>query len=345
MNPINDLPSALRAVMARRDLAREEMTLVMERVMGGHATSAQIGGFLVALAMKGETIDEIAAAAQVMRRLATPVTVVGDHVLDTCGTGGDGSHLFNVSTASALVAAAAGAQVAKHGNRAASGKSGSADVLELAGVKLDLSPAQISQCIQQVGVGFIFAPAHHSAMKHAIGPRREMGIRTMFNLLGPLTNPAGAPHQVLGVFDRKWLIPLAEVLRALGSRHVLIVHSRDGLDEISLAAPTEIAELKNGDIDHYELSPDAVGMARQSLDAARVASPAESLALIQAALRNEEGAARDLVVLNAGAAIYAADVAASWADGVAIAREVLASGAAAAKLAALIAFTQGVARD
>ncbi len=345
MNPINDLPSALRAVMARRDLAREEMTLVMERVMGGHATPAQIGGFLVALAMKGETIDEIAAAAQVMRRLATPVTVVGDHVLDTCGTGGDGSHLFNVSTASALVAAAAGAQVAKHGNRAASGKSGSADVLELAGVKLDLSPAQISQCIQQVGVGFIFAPAHHSAMKHAIGPRREMGIRTMFNLLGPLTNPAGAPHQVLGVFDRKWLIPLAEVLRALGSRHVLIVHSRDGLDEISLAAPTEIAELKNGDIDHYELSPDAVGMARQSLDAARVASPAESLALIQAALRNEEGAARDLVVLNAGAAIYAADVAASWADGVAIAREVLASGAAAAKLAALIAFTQGVARD
>ena len=238
-----DIATAIARVVEQRDLTASEMESVMRSIMTGQATPAQIGGFLVGLRMKGETVDEIAAAAKVMRELATRVDVGGPHLVDTCGTGGDGASTFNISTASAIVTAAAGGRVAKHGNRSVSSSSGSADVLETAGVKLDLTPAQVAACIDQVGVGFLFAPQHHSAMKHAIGPRKEMRVRTLFNLLGPLTNPAGAPNQVLGVFSPDWVEPLAQVLKQLGSEHVLVVHAEDGLDEISIAAPTRVAEL------------------------------------------------------------------------------------------------------
>ena len=242
-----DMPSAIRAVTERRDLAADDMRAVMQAIMTGHATPAQIGGFLVGLRMKGETVEEIAAAAEVMRALATPVVIAErEHLVDTCGTGGDASHTFNISTTAAFVVAAAGGKVAKHGNRSVSSKSGSADVLEAAGVNLDLDAAQVAQCVEQVGVGFMFAPKHHGAMKHAIGPRREMGVRTVFNLLGPLTNPAGAPNQVLGVFHAQWLEPLAQVLGKLGSRHVLVVNAEDGLDEISIGAETQVPSSRMG---------------------------------------------------------------------------------------------------
>ncbi|HEU5338054.1 MAG TPA: anthranilate phosphoribosyltransferase, partial [Sulfuricaulis sp.] len=233
-----DMPSAIRSVIERRNLSGDDMRAVMRLIMTGQATPAQIGGFLIGLRMKGETVEEIAAAAGVMRELATPVNVSGPHLVDTCGTGGDGASTFNISTASAFVVAAAGGKVAKHGNRSVSSKSGSADVLEAAGVNLELTPEQVARCVNEVGVGFMFAPKHHGAMKHAIGPRREMGVRTIFNLLGPLTNPAKAPHQVLGVFSKEWVEPLAEVLQRLGSEHVLVVHAEDGMDEISIGALT-----------------------------------------------------------------------------------------------------------
>jgi anthranilate phosphoribosyltransferase len=246
-----DMQAAIAAVIEHQDLDASDMQAVMRLIMTGQATAAQIGGFLVGLRMKGETVDEIAAAAGVMRELATRVDIAGPHLVDTCGTGGDGASTFNISTASALVTAAAGGRVAKHGNRSVSSSSGSADVLEAAGVRLDLGPEQVTACIEQLGVGFLFAPRHHSAMKHAIGPRKEMGVRTLFNLLGPLTNPAGAPNQVLGVFSMDWVEPLAQVLKQLGSEHVLVVHAEDGLDEISIAAPTRVAELKEGEISTY----------------------------------------------------------------------------------------------
>jgi anthranilate phosphoribosyltransferase len=336
-----DMQSAIRAVSERRDLTSSEMHAVMRRIMTGEATPAQIGGFLIGLRMKGETTDEIAAAAQVMRTLATPVKIAdGRYLVDTCGTGGDGAGTFNISTASAFVAAAAGAKVAKHGNRSVSSKSGSADVLEAAGVNLDLTPEQIARCIEDIGVGFMFAPKHHSAMKHAVGPRREMGVRTIFNVLGPLTNPAGAPHQVLGVFNRALLQPLAEVLQKLGSKHVLIVHSEDGLDEISIHGPTHVAELKDGKIRIYSVTPEEFGLTRASTESFRVDSAARSLALMQSVLNNEPGPARDIVALNAGAAIYAAGLAPSLKEGVKRASAVIASGAARAKLEALIAFSR-----
>jgi anthranilate phosphoribosyltransferase len=250
-----DMQAAIRRVTERQDLSADEMVAVMQLIMTGQATPAQIGGFLIGLRMKGETVDEIAAAARVMRELATPVPVSGEHLVDTCGTGGDGASTFNISTASALVAAAAGARVAKHGNRSVSSSCGSADVLEAAGVNLDLTPAQVAQCIDRIGVGFLFAPKHHSAMRHAIGPRKEMGVRTLFNLLGPLTNPGGAPNQVLGVFSAQWLEPLARVLGKLGSEHVLVVHADDGLDEISIGSATQVAELKEGKVDCYRIAP------------------------------------------------------------------------------------------
>ncbi|MGF1526254.1 MAG: anthranilate phosphoribosyltransferase, partial [Candidatus Competibacterales bacterium] len=301
-----DMPTAIRTVMAHKSLDAAAMTQVMELIMTGSATGAQIGGFLVGLAMKGETVDEIAAAAGVMRRLATRITVAAPHLVDTCGTGGDGTRTFNISTASALVAAAAGAQVAKHGNRAASSRSGSADVLEAAGCRLDLAPALVADCIQRVGVGFLFAPAHHSAMRHAIGPRREMGARTLFNLLGPLTNPAGAPNQVIGVFARHWVEPLARVLQQLGSRHVMVVHSEDGLDEISLAAPTWVAELRDDEVRSYTIIPEDFQLPRQSLTPLQVDAPAESRVLLRHALEGRPGPARGSVALNAGAAISVA---------------------------------------
>jgi anthranilate phosphoribosyltransferase len=331
-----DMQAAIRAITERRDLSHIEMAEVMRLIMTGQATPAQIGGFLIGMRMKGETVAELSAAAQVMRELAARVDVGGPHLVDIVGTGGDGSSTFNISTASTFVVAAAGGRVAKHGNRAVSSKSGSADLLEAAGVRLDLQPGQVRKCIDEVGVGFMFAPMHHSAMKHAIGPRKEMGVRTLFNLLGPLTNPAGAPHQVLGVFSKDWVEPLAEVLKQLGSRHALVVHSQDGMDEISIAAPTDVAELKDGAIRCYEISPEAFGFTRGDLAAIKVADAQESLAIIRDVLAGKPGPARDIVVLNAGAAIYAADLVDTLAAGVKRAAEVIDSGAAREKLDALV---------
>ena len=334
-----DMQQAIRAVIERRDLSRDEMQAVMRTIMTGEATPAQIGGFLVGLRMKGETIDEITAAAQVMRELATRVAVSGEHVVDIVGTGGDGAHTFNISTASCFVVAAAGGKVAKHGNRSVSSKSGSADVLEAAGVDLDITPEQVAHCVNEIGVGFMFAPKHHGAMKHAIGPRREMGVRTIFNVLGPLTNPAGAPNQVLGVFSRDLVEPLAQVLANLGSRHVLVVHSEDGMDEISIGAPTFIAELKDGAVRSYTVTPEDFGLARGDVAALRVENAEQSLEVIKGVLENKPGPARDIVALNAGAALYVAGLAETLAAGVTKAAGILASGEARLKLDALAAVT------
>lgn len=331
-----DIQAAIKQLIQRHDFSHDQMSDVMNQIMTGNATPAQIGGFLIGLQMKGETVTEIAAAAEVMRSLATPVHINGEHVVDTCGTGGDGASTFNVSTASAFVAAAAGCQVAKHGNRSISSSSGSADVLEAAGVNLELTPEQVKHCIETVGVGFMFAQKHHGAMKHAIGPRREMGVRTIFNLLGPLTNPAQAAHQVLGVFDKKWVKPMAEVLQKLGSQHVLVVHAEDGLDEISIGAETHIAELKNGTVTTYTIKPEDFGMQQHSIESLTVSNAQDSLALIKEVFEGKSGPARDIVILNAGAAIYAADITDTLKDGVAMAAKVIDSGAASQKLNALI---------
>lgn len=337
-----DLPQAIAAVIEHRDLSGREMEEVMRLIMTGQATPAQIGGFLVGLRMKGETVEEIAAAARVMRELATRVDVSGPHLVDTCGTGGDGASTFNISTASAIVAAAAGARVAKHGNRSVSSSSGSADVLEAAGVRFDLDPGQVAACIDRVGVGFLFAPQHHGAMKHAIGPRREMRVRTLFNLLGPLTNPAGAPNQVLGVFSPLWVEPLARVLRELGSDHVLVVHAEDGLDEISISGPTRIAELRNGEITVYSVSPADFGMQNADLSLLAVSDAQASLAMIRSVFAGKPGPARDIVALNAGAAIYAAGLAPTLAEGVRIAGETIDSGKAGKTFEALVEVSRAV---
>lgn len=334
------LPQAINAVLQRRDLSREEMQSVMRTIMTGGATDAQIGGFLIGLRMKGETVDEITAAAGVMRELASRVEVSAEHLVDTCGTGGDASGTFNISTASAFVVAAAGARVAKHGNRSISSKSGSADVLEAAGVRLDLTPAQVAECIEKVGVGFMFAPAHHGAMKHAIGPRKQMAARTVFNVLGPLTNPASAPNQVLGVFSDELLEPLASVLQQLGSRHVLVVHAHDGLDEISTGDSTAVAELKDGLISRYEIAPEDFGMSRTPISELKADSAEHSLEIIRHLLEDQPGPARDIVCLNAGAAIYAAGVADSLQAGVEQASAAIASGEARNRLDQLVILTQ-----
>ncbi len=331
-----DLPAAIAAVIDHRDLTVDEMQHVMRQIMTGEATPAQIGGFLVGLRMKGETVDEIVAAARVMRELATRVEISGPHLVDTCGTGGDGASTFNVSTASAVVTAAAGGRVAKHGNRSVSSSSGSADVLEAAGVRLDLQPEQVAACVERVGVGFMFAPQHHSAMKHAIGPRKEMRVRTLFNLLGPLTNPAGAPNQVLGVFSKQWVEPLARVLQQLGSEHVLVVHAEDGLDEISIGSPTHVAELHNGKINVYSIGPADFGMQMGDLSAISVADAAASLRMINAVFDGQPGPAHDIVAINAGAAIYAAGLVDSLVAGVELAVEVIRSGKAKQTLQALV---------
>ncbi|MDO8703864.1 MAG: anthranilate phosphoribosyltransferase [Sulfuricaulis sp.] len=338
-----DMPSAIRAVTERRHLTDNEMREVMRLIMTAQATPAQIGGFLVGLRMKGETVEEIAAAAGVMRELATHVAVSGPHLVDTCGTGGDGASTFNISTASALVVAAAGGKVAKHGNRSVSSKSGSADVLEAAGVSLDLTPEQVARCVNEVGVGFMFAPKHHGAMKHAIGPRREMAVRTIFNLLGPLTNPANAPNQVLGVFSDRWVEPLAEVLQRLGSEHVLVVHAEDGMDEISIGAATHVAELKEGRVRVFTIQPEQFGLKRGDVSKLAVTGPAESLSMVEAVLNNEPGPARDIVALNAGAAIYAAGLEPDLGAGVKTAQAVIASGAARKKLHDLVALSKKLA--
>lgn len=337
-----DIKSAIATLIDGHSLSKAQMKAVMQQVMTGGADEAQIAALLVALRIKGETVDEIVGAAQVMRELALPVAVSGENLVDIVGTGGDGASIFNVSTAASFVAAAAGCKVAKHGNRSVSSKSGAADLLEAAGVRLDLSPEQVARCVDSLGLGFMFAVNHHRAMKYAIGPRRSLGVRTIFNVLGPLTNPAGVKKQLLGVYSRELLQPLAEVMRDLGSEHVLVVHSNDGLDEISIAAETEVAELRDGEIRRYKISPEQFGFKRSALGSLSVESAAESLATISALLKGEPGAAADMVALNAGAAIYAADVASSLAQGVAMAQDVLALGSGAEKMQELVQFSQVV---
>lgn len=340
-----DMPAAIARVIGGEDLSKAEMNDVMNLIMTGKATDAQIGGFLVGLRMKGETVEEISGAAEVMRALSTRVEVDRQGLVDTCGTGGSGSRKFNVSTASAFVAAAAGARVAKHGNRAASGNSGSADLLEEAGAVIMLTPEQVAHCIDTVGVGFLFALSHHSAMKHAIGPRREMTVRTIFNMLGPLTNPAGARRQLLGVYDRSLVVPVAAVLLRLGSEHVMVVHSADGLDEISIADESHVAELKDGLINEYVVRPEDFGMVRASLDPLRVNDSAESLALVKAALNGSMESASDMVAMNAGAAIYVSGASHSLAAGIEMARDAIGGGLATEKMKEFADFTRQLAED
>ena len=329
----------LGKLIAREDLSRQEMLDLMGAVMTGQLTPAQIAGAIVALRCKGETVTELAAAATVMRELSTKVDLSGvPHLVDTCGTGGDGAHTFNISTAAAFVAAAAGASVAKHGGRSVSSSSGSADVLEALGVRVDLPPERIAQAVREIGVGFMFAPAHHSAMKHAAPVRRELGVRTLFNLLGPMTNPAGAPNQVLGVFSRDYTRMLAEVLRELGSRHVLVVHAADGLDEISLNGETYVAELHDGAIREYTVRPEDFGLAACPSERLAVEDIGQAKERLLAALDDRPGPERDIVALNAGAAIYAGGLAGNLAEGVRQAQAALASGAARQRLDALVAF-------
>jgi len=339
-----DISQALSKVVTRENLSTDEMKSVMQQIMTGQATDAQIGGFLVALRMKGESIDEITGAAQVMRELSTKVEVSGDYLVDTCGTGGDGANLFNVSTASAFVVAAAGGKVAKHGNRSVSSSTGSADVLEAAGINLAISPEEVQRCIDEIGVGFMFAPAHHSAMKHAIGARKQMAIRTIFNMLGPMTNPAGVSKQVIGVFSKDLCRPMAEVLNRLGSEHVLVVHASDGLDEITLSGESFVAELKDGQVTEYTISPSDFGFNTQTLAGLSVESAEQSLTLIKSALgkAQDESAqkARAIITLNAGAAIYASDLANSLDEGVKLAADAIGSGLALGKLSDLASFTQ-----
>ncbi|WP_027859259.1 anthranilate phosphoribosyltransferase [Marinobacterium jannaschii] len=335
-----DIKQAMATVVEGRNLSQDEMQAVMRQIMTGQCSDAQIGGFLVALRMKGETVAEITAAASVMRELALPVKVQAENAVDIVGTGGDGANLFNVSSASSFVVAAAGGHVAKHGNRSVSSSSGSADLLETAGIELALNPEQIGRCIDEVGVGFMFAPQHHSAMKYAIGPRKELALRTIFNVLGPLTNPASAKHYALGVFDGALCRPLAEALKELGAKHVLVLHAENGLDEISLEGKTQVAELKDGEITEYTITAADAGLQEQSLDGLQVDGSNESLALINKAFAGEDAKAIDMIALNAGAAIYAADMADSLKAGVAKAKETIMSGAAAAKMAELAQFSQ-----
>jgi anthranilate phosphoribosyltransferase len=336
-----NIQQALTKIALRQNLTNQEMNVVMRIIMNGEATPAQIGGFLVGLRCKGETVEEIAAAAQVMRDLASGVDLSNlPHVVDIVGTGGDGATTFNVSTASMFVAAAAGCYVAKHGNRSVSSSSGSADVLELAGVNINLASAEVAICVRELGLGFMFAPAHHGAMRYAVVPRRELGIRTIFNVLGPLTNPAKAPHQVLGVFSIELVTQLAEVLQRLGCKHALVVYGKDGVDEISIGAETEVAELKNGVIKNYCVAPEDFGIKRVNKTALQVSSPQESLNIIHSVLANQPGVAKEVVALNAGAAIYVAGLANSIREGYDIANVTISNGAAAAKLVALIHLTQ-----
>jgi len=327
----------LTKLIDRHDLPFAEMRELMASIMGGQLTPAQIAAVLIALRVKGETVDEIAAAAQVMRELSSKVNVnPSPYLIDTCGTGGDGAQTFNISTASALVAAAAGAQVAKHGGRSVSSTCGSADVLERLGVNVNLTSDQVAQCVDQIGIGFMFAPNHHSAMKHAAPVRRELGVRTLFNLLGPLTNPAGAKNQVLGVFHRDLTAKLAQVLQQLGSQHVLVVHGADGMDEISISGATHIAELKNGKITEYTVQPQDFGLHISPLNTIRVAHADEARSMLLAVLDNQKGAARDIVQLNAGAAIYVAGLSDTLQAGVKKAGEFIANGAVENKLEQLV---------
>lgn len=334
------LKDVLQQLLDRKDLSHEQMLDIMRQVMQGELTPAQIAALLIGLRMKGETVEEISAAAQVMRELSTKVVIKDTaHLVDTCGTGGDGIQTFNVSTVSAFVAAAAGARVAKHGGRSVSSTCGSADVLEALGVSVNLAPQQVADAVDEIGIGFMFAPNHHSAMKHAAPVRRELGVRTLFNLLGPMTNPAGAKRQVMGVFHKDLTGLLARVLQRLGSEHVMVVHGADGMDEISFTGNTYVAELKNGEVREYTLNPAQFGMPIQALQAIRIKDAAESKAMVLDVLAGKTGPARDIVLLNAGAAIYVSGVVDSIEAGIARAAEVIDSGAAQQKLDQLKAIT------
>ena len=331
---------ALNRLIDRREIFHDEMLSVMRQIMSGQLTPVQIAGIIIGLRVKGETVEEIAAAAQVLRELSTKVDVSGEHhLLDTCGTGGDGTQTFNISTASAFVAAAAGAKVAKHGGRSVSSQCGSADVLEALGVNINLSPEQVAQSIRQIGIGFMFAPSHHSAMKHAAPVRKELGVRTLFNILGPLTNPAGAKNQLLGVFHHDLVGIQARVLQNLGSNHALVVHGLDGLDEISISGKTEVAELKNGKVEEYTIDPNRFGFKLSPLDAIQAKNAAESKNMLLSVFNNKSGPARDIVMFNSGAAIYVSGLAESMEQGARKAGEAIASGAAHVKLNQLIEFS------
>jgi len=335
---------ALARIIDHREIFHDEMLGLMRRIMGGEVSPTLIAALVIGLRVKKETIGEIAAAAQVMREFATRVPVPADaRLVDTCGTGGDASHTFNISTAAMFVAAAAGARVAKHGGRSVSSSSGSADVLEALGVNIMLTPEQVARSIAETGMGFMFAPSHHAAMKHAAPVRKELGVRTIFNILGPLTNPAGAKRQVMGVFHRDLVGIQARVLGRLGSEHVMVVHGVEGLDELSISGETLVGELKNGEVVEHTVHPSQFGLDTHPLDALRAATVAESKALLLAALENRPGPARDIVALNAGATIYVAGLASSHEAGVARALEVMASGAARSKVDALVSFTRSLA--
>ncbi len=339
-----DMKQALNRIASNLDLSREEMKDVMRIVMNGEATDAQIGAFLMGLRLKSETIDEITGATEVMRELVTGVTVNAEPLVDIVGTGGDGANLFNVSSASAFVVAAAGGYVAKHGNRGVSSNSGSADLIEKAGINLNMKPEEVARCVEEIGVGFMFAPAHHGAMKHAIGPRKELGCRTIFNILGPMTNPAGVTRQLIGVFSRELCRPMTEVMKRLGAEHIMVVHSKDGLDEISLASSTHVAELKDGEITEYDITPEDLGLKSQTLVGLSVETSDESLKLIKAAFGREHDEitekARDMIALNAGAAIYVAGLADTAKEGVDMALDAMGSGLAAGKMSELADFSQ-----
>jgi anthranilate phosphoribosyltransferase len=332
---------ALQRTIEHREIFHDEMLYLMRLIMNGEMSPVMTAAIITGLRVKKETIGEIAAAAQIMREFSTKVHVADPtHLVDIVGTGGDGSHTFNISTCAMFVAAAAGAKTAKHGGRSVSSKSGSADVMEALGAKLNLSPERIAASVAQNGIGFMFAPNHHPAMKNVAPVRKELGVRTIFNILGPLTNPAGAPNILMGVFHPDLVGIQVRALQRLGAEHALVVYGRDGMDEVSLGAATLVGELKNGEIREYEIHPEDFGMAMASNRALRVETPEESVAMLRGVLDNQAGAACDIVLLNAGAALYAANVAASIAEGIARAREALASGAAKAKLAQYLAFTQ-----
>lgn len=339
-----NIQTALGRIAEKQDLTTEEMVDVMRQIMSAGSTDVQIGAFLLGMRIKGETIDEITGGVQVLREFASGVQVDGPRLVDIVGTGGDGANLFNVSTAASFVVAAAGGRVAKHGNRSVSSSSGSADLLEAAGVRLDITPEQVAFCVNEIGIGFMFALMHHGAMRHVSLARKELGLRTLFNVLGPMANPAGLKRQLIGVYDRVLCRPVAEVLQRLGSEHVLVVHSEDGLDEISLAADTHVAELKNGAVSEYKLQPELLGFKRESMQDLVVEDVASSLQLITSALAGEKDPrsqrAAHLIALNAGAALYVAGVADSIFDGVSIANEVLASGAGHKKMQQLADMTQ-----
>jgi len=338
------MQEALQRTIEHREIFHDEMLAMMRKIMSGEASPVMIAALTVGLRVKKETVGEITAAAQVMREFATRVEVPDrESLLDVVGTGGDASHTFNISTAAMFVAAGAGARVAKHGNRSVSSKSGSADVLEALGANIMLTPAQVAQCIGETGVGFMFAPSHHAAMKHAAPVRKELGVRTIFNILGPLTNPAGAANQLVGVFHPDLVGIHVRVLQRLGSNHVLVVYGKDGMDEVSLGAATMVGELKDGEVREYEIHPEDFGLHMKSNRGLKVDGAAESKAMVEEALANVDGTPREIVVFNAGAALYAAGIAGSIAEGIERARESIASGAAKKKLDVFVATTQKLA--